>query len=416
MSQTANELYELRLKRFNDAVSLNRPDRVPLASHSAYFFYKYAGYTFKDAMYDYDKAAESIKKGARDFHYDLVPATPAGSGPLMEMFGLTQYKWPGYDLGPDHMFQFVEGEYVLGDEYDELIANPESFITRKLIPRISKAFAPIANFPSTVLMSGGQALIARIGAMAATPQVQEFLRMLLKAGEETIKYNDARAKMVADLKAEGYPMMSAAHCNSPYDWIGNYLRGMRGIMMDLYRNPDKLLAAIDVFTPLLIDNAVTLAKRAGNPRVFMPLHRGAGGFMSRPQFEKFYWPSLKKILLALVDAGLVPLVFFEGDYTDRLDYLTELPKGKILGNFQTMDLAKFNKVLGDRMCFRGNVPASLLVTGAPEKVKDYVKMLIDTLAGNGGLVIDGGSGIPYEARAENVAAMAEAVQEYGVYR
>ena len=79
-------------------------------------------------------------------------------------------------------------------------------------------------------------------------------------------------------------MMSAAHCNSPYDWIGNYLRGMRGIMLDMYRNPEKLLATVDLFTPLLIENTIQIAAKTGNPRVFMPLHRGAGGFMSKPQF------------------------------------------------------------------------------------------------------------------------------------
>ena len=35
-------------------------------------------------------------------------------------------------------------------------------------------------------------------------------------------------------------------------------------------------------------------------------------------------------------------------------------------------------VLGDTMCFRGNLPAGLLIAGTPQQVKDYVKMLIDT--------------------------------------
>ncbi|MDP6179392.1 MAG: uroporphyrinogen decarboxylase family protein, partial [Desulfatiglandales bacterium] len=56
----------------------------------------------------------------------------------------------------------------------------------------------------------------------------------------------------------------------------------------------------------------------------------------------------------------------------------------------------------------------LLIAGTPQKIKDYVKMLIDMLADNGGLIIDGGSGIPYESRPENVEAMTEAVFEYGV--
>ena len=415
MNQTAKEQYDLRLKRFNDAVGLRRPDRVPIASHSAYFFYKFAGNSFKDAMYDYDKAADSITTAVKHFKWDMAPAVPAGSGPLMELFGLTQYKWPGYDLPDNHMFQFVEGEYMSSDEYDPLLASPENFIVRKVIPRISKLFQPMADFSSTILMTSGQALVARMGAMAGDPKYIKILKALIQSGEETQKYNESRLRMVTELKDAGFPMMSAAHCNSPYDWIGNYLRGMRGIMLDMYRNPDKLLATVDLFTPLLIENTIQIAAKTGNPRVFMPLHRGAGGFMSRPQFEKFYWPSLKKILLALIDADLVPLVFFEGDYTDRLEYLAELPRGKILGNFQTMDLKKYKRILGDVMCFRGNVPAGMLATGTPRDVKDYVKMLIDTFGDTGGLVLDGGSGLPYESKTENIAAMVEAVDEFGWY-
>ena len=73
-----------------------------------------------------------------------------------------------------------------------------------------------------------------------------------------------------------------------------------------------------------------MAKERGKTIVFIPLHRGADGFMSPGQFETFYWPTLKKLVLALVSAGLTPAPFFEGDYTSRLEYLLELPKGKIL--------------------------------------------------------------------------------------
>jgi hypothetical protein len=46
---------------------------------------------------------------------------------------------------------------------------------------------------------------------------------------------------------------------------------------------------------LVVD--VSASKASGNPGVFIPLHRGAHGFMSLKQFETFYWPSLKKLIL-----------------------------------------------------------------------------------------------------------------------
>ena len=61
MNKSAKELYESRVKRFHDAFSLKRPDRVPIPTVSAHFFYKYAGLTLREAMYDYEKAANGVK-------------------------------------------------------------------------------------------------------------------------------------------------------------------------------------------------------------------------------------------------------------------------------------------------------------------------------------------------------------------
>ena len=108
--------------------------------------------------------------------------------------------------------------------------------------------------------------------------------------------------------------------------------------------------------------------------------------------------------------------WFEGDYTPRLKYLAELPPGKVAGHFDRVDRKKFKEMLGNVMCFWGDVPPQLLVTGTQEKVRDYVKELIDFFGDTGSLIIDGAvEGIPAEAKPENVEAMTEAVFEHGVY-
>ena len=73
-------------------------------------------------------------------------------------------------------------------------------------------------------------------------------------------------------------------------------------------------------------------------------------------------------------------------------------------------------MIGDVMCFWGNVSAQMLVTGTPAQIKDSVKELIDTFGDTGGLIVDGAvDGVPPDSRPENVEAMTEAVFEYGVY-
>jgi uroporphyrinogen-III decarboxylase len=64
----------------------------------------------------------------------------------------------------------------------------------------------------------------------------------------------------------------------------------------------------------------------------------------------------------------------------------------------------------------GNLPPDLLIHGTRQEVVDYVRMLIDTFGESGGLIINGAaSGIPAEARPENVRAITKAVAAYGVH-
>jgi uroporphyrinogen-III decarboxylase len=165
----------------------------------------------------------------------------------------------------------------------------------------------------------------------------------------------------------------------------------------------------------MIDYSIQTAQFLETAFVFIPLHRGADPFMSNDQFAEFYWPSLKELFLAFIDANLIPLPYWEGSYTNRLEFLAELPPGKIWGHFEVMDLKKAKEIIGNVHCFWGNVPSQTLISGTPEQTSDHVKELIDTFADNGGLIVDGAIGIPAEAKLENVIAMTETVFDYGVY-
>jgi uroporphyrinogen-III decarboxylase len=163
-----------------------------------------------------------------------------------------------------------------------------------------------------------------------------------------------------------------------------------------------------------IKAAVEWAEAVGNPRVFFWLHKGAAGFMSDEHFQKFYWPSLRKVVFALVEAELTPILHVQGDYTPRLPYLAELPRGKVPIHYDRIDRQQANRIMGDRQCFWGDVSSALLSTGSAEQVKDDVKELIDLVAPTGGLIVDGSVGIPDEAKPENIAAMVDVVHQYGV--
>ena len=137
--------------------------------------------------------------------------------------------------------------------------------------------------------------------------------------------------------------------------------------------------------------------------------------MSNKQFETFYWPTLKKVMMGLIEEGLVPLPFAEGDYMPRLEIIKDMPRGKVIWYFEVMDMAKAKEVLGDRACIAGNLPVSVLCTGTPQEVKEGCRRLIETCAQGGGYILTGAASMN-EGNPENLRAMMEAAKEYGVYK
>ena len=136
--------------------------------------------------------------------------------------------------------------------------------------------------------------------------------------------------------------------------------------------------------------------------------------MSMDQFKKFFWPTLRELMVALIHEGLTPCPLWEGNCTSRLEVIKDIPAGKACYAFEATDLVKAKEILGDTVCIRGNVPLSILATGTPDDVRTCCKKLIDTVGQGGGYIMDASTGLD-DARPENVRAMFDFTREYGVY-
>ena len=108
-------------------------------------------------------------------------------------------------------------------------------------------------------------------------------------------------------------------------------------------------------------------------------------------------------------------MFFEGNFTNRLEYLLDFPKGQMLARLDTTDIFRAKEILKDHVCIQGNVPSSLLQTGSVQDVKDHCKKLIDVIGKDGGFIISPRSSTD-EVKPENLKALIDFTHEYGVYR
>ena len=413
-SPQAEKLYHARLKRLADAYLMKEPDRVPVQLPFGILPAYWAGSDLKTMMYDYDELYRTWTEFLHNFEMD----TYSGPGTILpgrvyDLIDYRLYHWPGHGLPDDATgFQYVEDEYMLADEYDALIRNPSDFWMRTYLPRIFGVFEPFRNlqsFTDIIELPGGYF------APFARPDLQAALRALIDTGNEFRKWNEVVARCTREAQEAGVPSIrSIGLAKAPFDTIGDTLRGTRGIFMDMHRQPDKLLKAIDVIADLTIDSLVSRANAARSATVGFPLHKGADGFMSAKQFETFYWPSLRKVCLALIDEGVMPSLFAEGSYMTRLETVNEFPRGAVTWRFDRTDMATAKKVLGGNCCISGNVPASLLSIGTAAEVKEYCRNLIEVCAPGGGYILSAGSSVDH-APPDNLRAMMDAAKGYGVY-
>jgi hypothetical protein len=391
------------------------PDRVPVKPVLGFFPAYYNGMTPQEMMYDYDKLAASYRKYTLDFEPDNNPGigipTP---GRVFDILDYKLYAWPGHGVLPSSTYQCLEKEYMKADEYDDLIQDPMYFFTSTYLPRIFgklEAFENLRNLADIQeIVSVGPNLIPY-----GLPPVQEAYKALLEAGSEALKWAGAVGDFNKEMASLGFPGGGGGFSKVPFDVIGDTLRGTRGIMVDIYRQPDKVIEAMEAITPLMINMGVSATQKSGNPLVMIPLHKGADGFLSDAQFKKFYWPCFKKLLMGLINEGCVPLPFVEGSYNTRLEIIRDIPKGTTYWTFDATDMAKAKKTIGQVACIGGNVPTDLLTVGTPQQVKDYAKKLIDTCARGGGYIMANGVAAD-DAKPENLKAMIDFTKEYGVYK
>jgi uroporphyrinogen-III decarboxylase len=413
-SPEAKELYQKRKNRIADAYRVKIPDRVPVSLPVENFPAYYAGTDFKTVMYNYDELYRAWRKFLDDFEMDSF--TSPGlvmQGRVYDLLDYRGYRWPGHGL-PDSAtgHQYNEKEYMMADEYDALIRNPSDFWMRTYMPRIFGLFEPLKQLQSLTDIWEAPSLYF-MPFMA--PEFKDMLHRLDQIGDELAKWSEVVGRCTIEAAKTGVPSsLGGSLAKAPFDIIGDTLRGTRGIMMDIMERPDKLLEAIDVITEITIDNLIPAINKSHGLMALFVLHKGADGFLSARQFEKFYWPSLSKLMLALINEGIIPMLFAEGSYNTRIETCNEFKKGEVVWLFDKTDMAHAKKVLGATCCISGNLPTSLIATGTVEEIKNYCRKLIEICAPGGGYILAGGANIN-TGKPENLVAVMEAAKEYGRY-
>jgi uroporphyrinogen-III decarboxylase len=411
--KSPEQLLAERSARFADASALRKPDRIPIFMPVSFFLADWGGVSHQQLLEDDGKRQQLLEQAALHFQPDSILGVFNDPRAALAL-GDRMTKWPGHGLPETGSFQFAEHEFMTGDDYDAFLKDPADWTVRKYLPRAFSQLEGLALLPPLAMAAFGTYNLLNLGVLR-TPPVAAALKALAAAAEGQAAADAWVAESGQRLAALGFPPppLVGSLIEAPFDFMSDTLRGMRGVMTDILRRPAQLLAAEDVVLEFQLEHAISFARATGLPYAFIPLHRGSDGFMSIAHFERFYWPQLRQMQLRLIENQITPVVFYEGVWNKRLDYVAGLPAGKSIGWFQASDIFRVKEVVGKTLCIMGGMRNSLLQAGTVEEVRETTRDVCQRVGEGGGFIMCTGIGEMEGCKPELVEAWVQATHEFG---
>lgn len=414
MGDTSARL-KARIERVDTAVTLNEADRIPMTPFLASVVQRLEGSSYRDLYYDYRRAGDAAVR-----FYEKYPLLDAyvfsgfTSGKANELAGSCMIDWPGRPgtkVSNYSSHQVIEKEFMTPEEYPELLEDYTGFMLRKYIPRAFPKLAGISGIAFTPTIVLSTSLLQPM----YSPEALNSYKLLSDIAKLDAEAATVSAEYQKKLAALGFPPLMTGASEAPFDILGDYFRGTMGTLMDQTEYADIMEKVCYMFAEQQIA-ALQYFKHVPLPvkRVFFPLHKGMDGFMGPEQYDRLYWKPLRKVMMALIDMGVTPIIYSEGKYDTRLEQLADIPAGKVIYHFEKVNMKEAKRILGKVACISGNLPIYLLEFGKKEEVADYCKFLIDTCGPGGGYLFDTDACCE-NAKRENLDAMFETFEVYGKY-
>ena len=401
----------LRGMRVEQAVALQEPDRVPFIPTWNNFYQLEYGVSFGASMRDPFALNEAIDRLLDRYEPDLLFMPTVFPSPAMDRAGARSARFPGqfHNLGDDVPYQYIDKQFLQDEDLDKFLADPGWFMF-KLLTQKYAAFGGLNLLNPYSMNNSCIYSLAPLGL----PPVQEALKSMLETGNLIMENLGKCAAQAQHVVERGFIPFGSATCMCPFDEYADHVRGIMEACMDCIEEPERLEAALEICSqhiPAFIANA----KMQHAKYLFVPLHCGMDDFMSLENYKRFYWPGLKKVIMAAIENDMTPIVICEGKYYTRLEVLADVPKGKVIYFFEDTDLGKAKEILGDVACIGGGMPTEYLMMGDKQRVIDHTKKMIDLLAPGGGFIMTNSLAID-QVKTENLEAWKDTVFSYGKYR
>ena len=382
---------ERKKKIIQDALTPGTvPEKVPLYLNlQGWIVYHPAGYGYTEAVYDSDKIIDSYGKAIRtyaaDLYYDM--------GGYASMFFSRCLGSEDYFLSDEkYSMNFKDISYLRSpDEYIGLKEDPQGFLWNSFYRRKFKNLAP--------------------------DKIKGTLREYLKLSQHHFKGVEKLKEQLAD--EEGVLFLSDVPMYQPaFDYLFQYIVGMKGISLDMRRNKTALSDALDSFENLFNHYSETITPPlAPDESPFQAQVCLLGQTITnKKQFETFIWKHLKQKIDEFIEKDLKFYFMVEGGAGPLLDYLDYIPNGLCALHIEKDSLDDLVKRYGDKFTYVGGLPVSVLGNATMEECKKYTLDVLEKYGHNGNFIFSTDKGISFECdvKPDNLKMVCELVNTFKV--
>lgn len=389
MGITNEEIFNEKVQRVLTTINHKEPDRVPILTAFGTWAVAYANMTVKEIEEDPRKEIDAYLKPYEDIYTDITfTAGIAFDAKSAEIIGSKNH----FISDDGSTIQHKEITYMEDEDFSDLINDPMGYMFNKMLPR---------------------------KAVNLDQSPEENLNVLRKFIEHWKIKGAVQAELTERLKTEyAVPVAVGGFVYPPLDIIFDYLRGFKGVSIDLRRRPKELLAAVEALEQFSDDFMGIKPGAKVNPYPLYGTMMHIPTFINVKQFEKFFWPTYERLCNKLNDAGGKLVMFLEGNWENKYEFLNSLPKDFAIGILEDDDIVTAKKKIGDNITVAGGMPSELLRHGTKQECIDHAKKVLDECAAGGGFIFTSDREFisKGDLNPENLIAVNNYVHENGLYK
>ena len=383
------ELMAQRVQLFRDAENFRKTDRIPHFANVVTWKVFDAGHTLDEAMTDFDIMEKCVLHFLDNYPVDaILDVGIRNQFNITEAFGKGSYYYYDKEVVGIH-----DHAHCTVETLQEYIDDPVRYAWEKILP-------------------------AKYGDSWA----QKDKSVWKKTFSEYMKYIMFILHMSGVMKKYSLPGLSP---NNPMkgsvvpavEILMSDLLGIQQLSIAMRRSPDLLEAFIERWEKERMEPIYEKIRNSKGPDYKYCFDSSilvlAHNIMNTKQFERFYWPYLKKLLDAYAEKGMNIRLFTEGSILRFADYFKDYPKGLLTFHLEQDDPFEFREALPN-VAIMGGMTTDLLSNGTQEECVSYAKRLCDELGKNGGFIFSENKMLSYrnDAKAENMKAVCDFVDSY----